>query len=230
MIEEQNNGGKGKSNTKPNIPKADTDFGTVADEAAKMWKINPWLTLQYIIQPLFKEKVDLYNELIGNKKNEGGDRPKYTVALQTINKEIDSSIKYIKGYLSEEHGEEGKEVVQSYYPSFGIVQKGESFEIPMDASNRKIALELMLKAIKANNFEDRKYGLAFWTDIKTRYDAIVKTSRALDGGISDKVGDKNKLKAEIKEILLSLIDVIKGNFPKTYHQQLRKWGFQKEKY
>ncbi|WP_432670118.1 hypothetical protein [Flavobacterium sp. SM2513] len=88
----------------------------------------------------------------------------------------------------------------------------------------------MLKGIKDNSFEDRKYGLAFWTDIKTRYDALVKLSRELDGGISDKVGDKNVLKAELHEILKSIITVLEGNFPRTYHEQLRKWGFQKEKY
>lgn len=88
----------------------------------------------------------------------------------------------------------------------------------------------MFTAIRDNHFEDRKYELAFWTDIKTRYDALVLTSRALDGGISDKVGDKNVLKEELHEILKSITNVLEGNFPKTYHEQLRKWGFQKEKY
>jgi hypothetical protein len=36
----------------------------------------------------------------------------------------------------------------------------------IDASSRKIALDLMLTGIKNNKFDDRKYGLAFWTDIK----------------------------------------------------------------
>ena len=44
------------------------------------------------------------------------------------------------------------------------------------------------------------------------------------------VGQKNELKEEINEFLVSLINVITGNFPKTYHEQLRRWGFQKEKY
>lgn len=230
MDENQNEGGTAKPNAKPTIPVADMDFGTVANDAITMWKTEPWLTLQYITQSQAKQKVDLFNTIIGNRKEDGGDRPQVTVALKTINSEIDNSIKYVKGYLSEEHGEEGKNVVQSYYPAFGLVKKNDSFIIPEDASNRKSALDLMLKGIKDNNFEDRKYGLAFWTDIKTRYDALVKSSRDLDGGISDKVGDKNVLKAELHEILKSITNVLEGNFPRTYHEQLRKWGFQKDKY
>ncbi len=99
-----------------------------------------------------------------------------------------------------------------------------------NASSRKIALGLMITAIKANNFDDKKYGLAFWTDIQSRYDELVQTTRTLDGTISDNVGQKNELKEEINEVLVSLINVLTGNFPKTHQEQLRKWGFQKEKY
>lgn len=230
MEDNQNEGGGKKPNSKSNIPTGDMDFGTVANDAMEMWKIENWLTLKYITQAEAQGKVNLYNSIIDNRKDDGGDRPQYTVALKTVNGEIDGSIKYIKGYLQEEHGEEGKEVVQSYYPAFGIVKVGDAFEIPKDASSRKVALSLMLTAIKDNNFEDRKYGLPFWTDLKTRYDGLVQTSRALDGTISDNVGDKNVLKEELHEVLISLINVITGNYPKTYHEQLRKWGFQKEKY
>lgn len=230
MEENQNEGVKKKRNARTNIPVGDMDFGTVANDAVAMWKLKNWLTLQYTTQPEAEQKVALFNSIIGNRKDKGGDRPQYTVALETINKEINDSIKYIKGYLSEEHGDEGKEVVQSYYPAFGIVKRAGAFEIPVDASKRKIALDLMLKGITANNFQTRKYGLTYWTDIKTRYDGLVQTTRDLDGGIADKVGEKNVLKEEIKEVLVSLINVLEGNFPKTYPEQLRKWGFQKEKY
>jgi hypothetical protein len=99
-----------------------------------------------------------------------------------------------------------------------------------DASNRKIALGLMVKGMNDNNFQDKKYGLTYWTDIKNRYDALVKSSRDLDGGISDTVGKKNELREWLHGVLISIATVIEGNFPKTYQEQLRKWGFQKEKY
>jgi hypothetical protein len=98
-----------------------------------------------------------------------------------------------------------------------------------DASSRKIALGLMVTAIKTNNFQYKKYGFAYWTDIQTRYEALVQTTRTLDGTISDNVGEKNELKEWIRGVLISLSNVLEGNFPNTYHEQLRKWGFQKEK-
>ena len=161
MEENQNEGGGKKPNAKPLIPAGDMDFGTVANDAVTQWKVDNWLTLQYTTQAEAQEKVDLYNAIIGNRKADGGDRPQYTAALKTINDTIDGSIKYIKGYLQEEHGEEGKAVVQSYYPAFGMVKKNDAFIIPADASSRKIALGLMVTAIKDYNFEDKKYGLTY---------------------------------------------------------------------
>ena len=230
MEENQNEGGGKKPNAKPLIPASDMDFGTVANDAITQWKVENWLTLQYTTQDEAQQKVDLYNTIIGNRKDDGGGRPQVTAALKTVNAEIDGSLKYVKGYLTEVHGEVGKAVVQSYYAAFGMVKKNEAFIIPADASNRKVALELMIKGIKDNNFQDKKYGLAYWTDIKSRHDALVKSSRDLDGGISDNVGKKNELREWLHGVLISLAIVIEGNFPKTYAEQLRKWGFQKEKY
>jgi len=230
MEENQNEEGGKKPNARPLIPASDMDFGTVANDAIMQWKVENWLTLQYTTQDEAQQKVDLYNTIIGNRTDDGGGRPQVTAALKKMNAEIDGAIKYVKGYLTEVHGEEGKAVVQSYYAAFGIVKKGNAFEIPADASNRKIALGLMVKGINDNSFQDKKYGLTYWTNIKNRYDELVKSSRDLDGGISDNVGKKNELREWLHGVLISVATVIEGNFPKTYQEQLRKWGFQKEKY
>lgn len=212
------------------LPYADMDFATVATDAITFWKEQNWLTLQYTTQAIAEQKLNLFVEIVSTRKEDGGTRPQVTQALKTINAKINRSIKHIKGYIAEEHSEEEKIVVQSYYPAFGIVKKGASFAIPKDASKRKSALKLMLKGITANAFEDKKYGLAFWTDIKVKYDELVENARALDGAISDNVGEKNELKEWLTGVLVSINYALKANFPNTHHEQLRKWGFQKEKY
>ena len=73
MEENQNETGKVKPNSKSNIPAGDMDFGTVANDAVAMWKVENWLTLQYITQAEAQGKVDLFNTIIGNRKNDGGD-------------------------------------------------------------------------------------------------------------------------------------------------------------
>ena len=85
MEENQKEGGKAKPNAKPNIPVGDMDFGTVANDAVAMWKIEPWLTLQYTTQAIAQQKVDLFNTIIGNRRGDGGGRPQYTMALESIN-------------------------------------------------------------------------------------------------------------------------------------------------
>ena len=44
------------------------------------------------------------------------------------------------------------------------------------------------------------------------------------------MGNKNILKADLKKSLNAIVSVIKANYPDNYKQELRNWGFQKEKY
>ena len=51
-----------------------------------------------------------------------------------------------------------------------------------------------------------------------------------DSSVSNIVGDKRQLKAELRKVLNSLVLLIHCNYPDTYKSVLREWGFQKEKY
>ncbi|MCA6421730.1 MAG: hypothetical protein IM568_02795 [Flavobacterium sp.] len=88
----------------------------------------------------------------------------------------------------------------------------------------------MLGAIAANGFNDITYGKDFWLDIQSKFNELLSAASDTDSIVSNKVGDKNALKIEIKKALNSIVLVIKGNYPDTYKQELRAWGFQKEKY
>lgn len=59
---------------------------------------------------------------------------------------------------------------------------------------------------------------------------IVKQANALDGAISVNVGGKNVLKSNLVKGINEIVNCIKANYPDTYKQELRDWGFQKEKY
>jgi hypothetical protein len=157
----------------------------------------------------------------------GSARPQLTKALQVVEKTIDEGIQNVKNYIVEKYK---KDNAKSYYPSFGIVQKGSSFSLPKDQDGRSKALELLVEAIAENGFGDKQYGPAFWKTVQTEYDTLLETASATDSAISSKVGDKNMLKKEIKKALNSIIAVIRGNYPDTYKTELRNWGFQKEKY
>lgn len=102
--------------------------------------------------------------------------------------------------------------------------------IPSDQNSRSEALGLMVKAIDANGFNDKTYGKTYWTDIKTQFDALLLAASTTDGTVSNKVGDKNELKKGLKKALNAIVLSVKANYPDTYKQELRAWGFQKEKY
>lgn len=227
MTEETQNADVKKTNKRGTIPAADSDFAKVANSVSANWTANPWLTLKWTTAAAFATDVANFNATLAARQSSGGTRPQVTKALKALNEKIDSSLIHVKGYLSEKYG---KDEAPSYYPAFGISYYSNTYAMQMDQSKREDALTLMLEAIENNEFQDRTYGLDYWTGVKNKYVDLVIQARALDSGISTKVGNKNELKKNIKKGLNAIINVLKGNFPDTYKQEIRSWGFQKEKY
>ena len=92
------------------------------------------------------------------------------------------------------------------------------------------ALKLMISALTEHGFEDKEYGLAFWTSLQEQYSVLVKQATTTHGQVAIKVGDKNALKDNLKKGLNAIVHALKANYPDSYKQELRDWGFQKEKY
>ncbi|MEM0542798.1 hypothetical protein WFZ85_09215 [Flavobacterium sp. j3] len=222
---------KNESTTKPvktsNVPLADIDFGNVVEKASDKWILTPWLTLLWMTAEEFKVKSDNYKTTLAVRIQTGSNRPQITKSLVNINKEIDEKLSYVKGYIAEKYG---KDNAVSYYASFGIEYSNKTYRFPFDQNNRSKALALMVDAISANGLNDKMYGKDYWLEIQTKYDDLLAAASSNDGTVSNKVGNKNALKKELKVVLNSLIFSIKANYPETYKQELRAWGFQKEKY
>jgi hypothetical protein len=221
----------GNEKSKPvrvqNVPVADIDFGNLGKKVSAKWATAPWLTMQWTTATEFANKTSQYSSILDARLKKGGTRPQVTKALKVVEKKMDDAIPNIKGYLLEKYG---KESSKSYYAAFGIVLVAKTYAFPKDQSGRSKAIELMITAINKNAFGDKQYGTAFWTAIQTEYDSLLDNATDTDGEVSNKVGDKNVLKKEIKKALNALISIIKGNYPDTYKTELRTWGFQKEKY
>ena len=209
------------------VPTADIDLGAVVASVGAKWQANPWLTLLWLTVAKFVADATSYNAILEQRMNKGAARPQTGKALQNLEKQMDGVMAYVKGYILEKY-KKGNE--KSYYPSFGFVHQGKHYEFPTDRNRRVASLKLMVAAIKDNGFEDEEYGLEYWSTMLTDYEALVNQSNTVDGEISVNVGDKNVLKKDLKKALSALVGVIKSNYPDTYKQELRDWGFQKEKY
>ena len=210
-----------------NVPAADIDFGVVVKSVSGKWTANPWLTLLWTTAPEFALNSLNYQTTLDTRLETGATRPQITQAIKVQDDKIDYGLAYVKGYLIEKYG---KEVAKSYYASFGIQHKYDAYIIPKDQNRRLAALTLMVAAIVVHGFALKEYGTSYWNAIKTEYDSLLGSAITTDGDVSADVGNKNILKKELKKGLNSIIYAIKSNYPDNYKQELRNWGFQKEKY
>jgi hypothetical protein len=210
-----------------NVPAADIDFGKVIKNVSAKWTASPWLTLQWLTSAQFASNSNAFENTLTARLQTGSTRSQTTQALKVLDKTIDDALVYVKGYLTEKYS---KESAKSYYAAFGIVHVKAAYVFPRDQNSRAASLGLMVDAITANGFEDKEYGTAFWTPIKSQYNALLQAATSIDGKVATKVGSKNLLKKDLKKGLNAIVLAIKANYPDNYKAELRNWGFQKEKY
>lgn len=213
-------------NSKTNIPKKDHDFGNVCTRVSANWAANPAITLVFITQPVFDTMVKQYNSTLMSRKKEGDGRSPLTKKLLLADNKMEKGIQNVKTYLKEKYESEA----MAYYPIFGIEKHGSNWRLPTDRNKRKDCFEQIKKSIEAEGFGDKKYGTTFWTQLAADYENLMTMADSSDELVSNQVSDKNQLKQELRVILNSLIFVLRGNYPETYHGVLRSWGFQKDKY
>lgn len=216
-----------KVNKTANLPNADINFGKVVTSVSNKWSSNSWLKLKWLTVAEFTADANNYNSILSARLQQGSTRPQITKALKVLDKKMDDALIYVKGYIVEKYK---KEDAKSYYAAFGIEYKTNKYVFPTDQNKKQVAIALMLDALVANGFDTKEFGTAFWQPIQTEYSDLVKSATLTDGAVSINVGDKNKLKEKLKKGLNAILGSIKANHPDTYKQEIRDWGFQKEKY
>jgi hypothetical protein len=214
------------SRSRRRIPEKDNDFDQLCRQVNTKWTTAPDFVLRYTTQAEFALKVNGYSRNLNSKQRVSGDRPSLTQELALADAEIKKGINAIKLYLREKYEEQA----DAYYTAFGIERRANGYVFPKDRNKRLNCLLLAKTAIVTEGFSDKKYGAAFWNELYERYKTLTTEAIVADGDISQKVGSKNVLRAELEEVLNSLILLIKANFPQTAAAELRNWGFQKDKY
>jgi hypothetical protein len=210
-----------------NIPFADADLSDLAINVDKSWLANPPITLIWLTRADFNIAVTTFSNLLIDFMRTSASRPEITMKLKLLDKEINRRLERIKTYLAAKYSDGD---VAMYYAAFGMINYKSRYILPNDRDDRLEALKNLIKSITTHGFQDKEFGLAYWTGIHDNYETLWAKAKAIDGKISKLSGQKNKLKTEIKTALNALINVLKANYPKTYKSVLRSWGFQKEKY
>jgi len=216
-----------KKRSKANTPATDLNLKDLAQTIASSWKLNPALTLVWTNATAFEDSALQFGNSLGQRIVTGGGRAVVTNELKNLDTTINKHVDYLKDYLKEKYG---KENYASHFLQFGIVLKDSSYKFPADRNSRNQALKQTLLALEANHLQDRTYGLAFWQKISEQYEAALNLSITTDGNVAGLVKTKNEHRQYIVKTLNALIHILKGNYPDTYANVMREWGFQKEKY
>ena len=209
------------------VPAKDLDFAKVAKSVADKWATEPWLQLQWTNQNDFATQQTEYTAVLNTRQSTGSSRPQITKALKVLDKKIENSISYVKGYITDKYK---KETAQSYYASFGMDFINKAYLLPSDQNRRSAALKLMVDAVASNGFGDKEFGTTYWTTIKQEYDTLLAQALGNDSTVASNVSSKNVLKAALTKVINALINALKAHYPDTFKAELRNWGFQKEKY
>ena len=216
-----------QGNPRGNTPNADDELAIVAEKVSDKWKVSPNISLLWITQDEYSGHVTTFTTNLEGKATAKGGRKVTTKEFKLLDKEIDANAFHIKGGLKEKYG---PDLFEAHFAQFGIVKVGHSYLYPRDRASRRNALKLTLGALEVNGMASMEFGLNYWQAIYTKYGAYLDNTITTDGNVSGFVKDKNQAKAIIKKSLNCLILVLRGNYPDTWKQVLREWGFQKEKY
>lgn len=224
-----NNGGESGKQPKKvgTLPKADVDFMDVSTNVAASWVANPQITLLWKKSDVFKMEVDSYCAELGSRIQTGSKRPGFAHSLIGLDKQVNVAVKEVRVYIAKKFKTPN---APAQYARYGIVKQNDAYVLPVDRNQRKAALTLMVQAIAADGFGDEEYGLNFWKEMEAAYKVAVAESGGTAGTVSVSVATKNVQKRGIRKVLVNLRKAVEANYPDTYREVLRKWGWQKETY
>ncbi len=224
-------GGGASSTAKPkhvkSLPAADIDFMDVSKGVAATWLVNPDITLLWKKSVDFDKEVQDYAASLGSRLSMGSVRPGQSQTLKQLDKRVNDAVTEVKVYIEKKYK---KANAQPQFARFGLVRENTTWCISKDRNNRKAAFELMIAAIATDGFGAEEYGTAFWTALQTDYSTALAAASNTTGDVSEKVATKNQQKLAIKKVLTNLLFVLRGNYPDTYKEMYRKWGWKKESY
>ena len=218
-----------KARKKDVLPTSQLALATLGTAAAKAWPAAELPALLFVTKAAFAAQAAAYAASLGTADGAGDGLSPQSKRMKTLDKLITKNLNFVKGYLAEDHDEDGGE---AFYAEFGIVREGKNFRLPAARTARALALGKLVAGLAAHQYDKKKFGTAFWQPIATEYAELAQASGEMRGAASEAVGQKNVLEEPLRVALRSLAGSIKANYPDEDTQRgvLRAFGFQKEVY
>jgi len=214
-----------KSKVKDVIPKGELELATLGLKAADTWDASPLAPLLWCSKAQLRSAAVAFKASIGAADVADDDLGPAAIRLAELDQLIEGSLKFVRNYLVEEHG--SKKAAKGFYDTFGLTPDG---ELRNARTSRVEDLQKLVKALKASDYDESKYGTAFWDKILKEYAPLATTSSDVRSTSATETGTKNLLEAPLRQMLRALRQHIKTNFPKTYKAEWRGFGYLKESY
>lgn len=210
-----------------NLPDKDATLLSVNQTVNSKWSSNAFVTLIWKTQPDFAGDVSAFEKQLQQRNTVGSKRSQQTINLQNMDIEAEDGLPYVKSNIAATFGPPN---ATAHYNEFGIIHRNSGWDLPTNRQKRKDALRMMVDAFTANKMDDKKYGIDFWTDLYTRYSDAADEAVAGAADVSDEVGDLVTLRTILRRVLHGILLILEANYPDTFDQQKRAWGFLKESY
>lgn len=208
------------------LPKSQAELLAVAIRALQNWN-EVKFPIQWIKKNDFANLLIEFEASFTSGKTASATRLQVTSELRTANKNIDKGISDLKRLMVNKYGRDYK----SYLQHVGIKVVNGRFVFPKNQQERKHALEMVCRYVENNpSLTSAELTLAHWQNMLAEYVRCLNLAVESDNTVTDSSMKKGQYKETIVKTLNSLILLIKANFPDTYTQEIRLWGFHKEKY
>ena len=163
-----------KPTKKQRLPTGQLGLATLGTAAAKAWLAAALPALLFVSKAAFSSQAAAYAASLSTADEAGDGRSPQANRLKTLDKLIAKNLGFVKGYLAEDHDQDGGE---AYYAEFGIVREGKNFRLPTGRTARAGALGKLVAALTAHKDDKKKFGVAVWQPIATEYAQLGQRQR-----------------------------------------------------
>lgn len=183
------------------------------------------LELRWFDNPTLLVHATAQLAAIGTKGAAADQRPAQTEAKKQAIAAMRTPLTELRGVLKKKF----KDAYEGYYPQFGLVHNGQSWQLPKDHDELIGALrDKLLPALAQHGFAaDADTGTAVWQPLLDKLNTAHTAALGFDAARSQAVGTTGPQDAQTDKALRALLHLAQSQFPDTWEDELRAWGWRK---
>jgi len=208
----------------PTIPTTLRGRADLALRLKDAWAANTQLVFIWTTAAEFGPKAVAFEAAVTAREAAGQLRPQVTGNLRALDDQMEDGLNYVKGYLAEKFT---KARAKEHYAQFGIITYRNGYILPTDQSQRLKALDQLLAALKANDFEDRTYGTAFWQPLRAAYATATGQATGAAQSVTKAIADREPLHDYVLDVLQAMLSLLDAQYrdPQVRAAKRRELGY-----